>query len=226
MKEPYVKLAVAIKDPQKRQRRKSQLKPPARAPKASELGFPSQLAKHCLGLGQARRSSRKELALERLLAQTIENLHRLERIPVDDLRKYAWRMTEFPMLVSLRTTRTVLRDWLGPAGIDLAGDRGPGHRFESHWATDDFSLVAEEFVFRLFGGPPGKVKFDVWKECLRPGLRLAFRDHLSLDPALAKKLESSFKSENDRRSAGVLRERVISRLLDKSKNFFGLKGTR
>jgi hypothetical protein len=189
------------------------------------LGFPPNLAKHCFGLQEPQHRGTKDEQLQKLLRQTIENVRRVEQIPEEVLRKYAWGMTEFPMLVSLRTTRKVIRDRLGPAGIDLSGDRGPGHRFDAHSANDEFSVIAEEFVFKLYGGPPGVVELDVWTKVLRPGMRLAFKDYLSENRRIAKKLESLIAQEH-RRTPGVLRERVINRLLEKSKNFFGLKAQR
>jgi hypothetical protein len=91
---------------------------------------------------------------------------------------------------------------------------------------DQFSAVAEEFVFKLYGGPPAETSLDVWKQVLRPGMRLEFKDYLSSNPRVAKKLDSLIASERDRSSFGRLRARVISRLLERAKNFFDLRAER
>lgn len=190
-----------------------------------ELGFPAELAKYCFGLPKHIRSNREDLALAKLIRQTIKNVRHLERIPESKLRRYAWGMTEFPMMVSLRTTTKMIRDRLGRAGIELSGDRGPGHRFNAHWVNDDFSAIAEQFVFRLFGGPPGKIDFALWKKTLRPAMRLAFKDYLRENPKVEQRLAAIIK-QKERRTPGVLRERVINRLLDKTKNFWGFRAKR
>jgi hypothetical protein len=94
-----------------------------------ELGYPANLTQFCFGVEEIPRAA----ALEKLLAETIKNCRRLQRVPLEKLRPYARSMTEFPMLVSLRTSQTVLRRWLGPGGINLSADRGPAYRFNAHW---------------------------------------------------------------------------------------------
>jgi hypothetical protein len=221
------KFAAAINKPSTPSRRKPTVRcVPQKTSRAVELGFPANLAQFCFGLKNRRHLGPSAPALEKLLVQTIKNCRRLQRIPPEDLRPYARGMTEFPMLVSLRTSQAALGRSLGPSGIDLAGDRGPAHRFNAHWPEDQFSALAEEFLFKLYGGPPGEITFDLWRQLLRPFMRLAFKDYLSQNPAVAKQLESLIASQKDRRNPSTLRERVISRLLDRAKNFFDLRAQR
>jgi hypothetical protein len=218
---------MALKPRPKRQKNKRTVGTGKQKPrKPVEIGFPANLAQFCFDLQGRRHLGPSAPALEKLLVQTIKNCRYLQRIPPEDLRPYARGMTEFPMLVSLRTSQAALRRLLGPRGIDLSGDRGPAHRFNAQWPDDAFSALAEEVVFKLWGAPPCKISLDDWKQVLRPGLRLVYKDYLSENSRVARKLESLIKSERDRRNPGALRERVISRLLDRTKNFFDLRATR
>jgi hypothetical protein len=136
-----------------------------------ELGYPANLAQFCFDAEEIPAA----LPLEKLLKQTIKNCRRLRRVRLEELRPYARGMTEFPRLLSLRTSQKELRRWLGPSGINLSADRGPAYRFNAHWPEDEFATVAEEFVFKLWGTPPCEIPIDVWRHVLRPGMRLAFR---------------------------------------------------
>jgi hypothetical protein len=194
-------------------------------PESVEIGFPFRLAKLCVTL-QPHTYTSRERTLERLLADTIENLKRLERIPREEVRQYSQGMTEFPMLVSLRTTQKAIRDFLGPNGVDLAGVRGPGHRFYAHWKADYIARFAEECVYEFSGGVPPSISLDRWKHFVRPNLRELIKNRLSREPKLIERLGSTISAEDDHDSPGVLKDRVIERLLDKSQAFFGLKAMR
>jgi hypothetical protein len=203
----------------RRHRRGQIARPVQKKGQKVELGYPANLTKFCFdaeGISPAP-------PLERLLKQTINNCRRLQQLRPEELQPYARGMAEFPMLVSFRTSQMEVHRWLKT--IKLSADRGPAYRFNAHWPDDDFSRLAEEFVFKLWGTAPCRIPVDLWK-FLRPGMRLAYKDHMSENPRVAKHLESLIPWERDRRSPGRLRERVISNLLERTKNFFDLRSAR
>jgi hypothetical protein len=213
------KFETALKPLTPTQRKETARRIPKKTSGAVELGYPANLAKFCLDV----ESIPDAPPLERLLKQTIKNCRRLHQIKPEELQPYARGMTEFPMLISLKTSQSELRLWL--EGIKLSADRGPAYRPNAHWIEDEFSAVAEEVVFRLWGTAPCKIDLDLWK-VLQPGMRLEFKDYLSKNPVAAKKLEEKIGAERDNRSPGPLRGRVIDRLLDSAKNFFDLRAQR
>jgi hypothetical protein len=230
MKSPSsVKRAAAERMAPKRRKSATKLKsaPSQKKPEPVEIGLPASLAKSCVILRKFPvRTTRQESEVRRLLNSTIANIRRLDQMPVARLRAYACGMTEFPMLVSLRTNQTLLRDRLGPTGLNLARVRGPGHTFNARWTNDRFAIVAEKMLFEISGGPPPSITLKLWKEFLYPILRRQIKSYLAKEPNEYQTLVSLITVTNDKRSKSRLKDKVIERLLNLSQALVGLKALR